>query len=270
MSFRVRAVVLASLTLPCAARAASQSCAAPPSYGEVMNAVATLPGLDTIPIRGVLSVAVIVTSDAPMRAELGTPAWDSPDTIPETCRIPLLWTSRGDSVVVTWITNPHPSRVVPEGLPTDTSLQSRPRPVYHTQRPVARSTTTLDSLLTAAYARSGTSGARNRSTFYVLIDSLGRLSVARIARSSGVRALDEAGLEALLTLTFEPVLVDSQPVAAWFLLPVSWQTYRAPRQRPGRTQHGTAVCDVPRRDPSCELPRPPGCFGMAASAICSR
>jgi TonB family protein len=94
----------------------------------------------------------------------------------------------------------------------------------------------MDSLLAAAYAQADSAVTRTESAFFVLIDTLGQVSMSRVGSSSGVRALDEATLRALTTLRFEPARVDANFVSAWFLLPVFWLKYRPPGQPADRSQ----------------------------------
>lgn len=65
-------------------------------------------------------------------------------------------------------------------------------------------------------------GVEGESTLRLFITASGGVDSARVERSSGYAAFDSAALAGSRALRFEPARRGTEPVGAWFILPVTF------------------------------------------------
>jgi protein TonB len=65
-------------------------------------------------------------------------------------------------------------------------------------------------------------GMRGTVHLRFLVDVNGAVIDAQVQRSSGIAALDEAGLAAIRLCTLPPMIVDGQAVQSWQSVGYSW------------------------------------------------
>jgi TonB family protein len=103
----------------------------------------------------------------------------------------------------------------PGGPPTQDEVQeySSP-PVVASRREFLRS-------LTASYRRlAGTDNPSGVVEVLFLVDTLGGVPEAHVARTSGHRSLDSAAIRGVSQITFRPAYLDDQTVCMWIALPI--------------------------------------------------
>jgi hypothetical protein len=102
-------------------------------------------------------------------------------------------------------------------------LSDRPRPIAHTALARIRTESLYQSMLDSARARSQGDVGNGESMIMTLIDGRGIVVLSRLLRSSGVRSLDEAALNIMLTTLHVPPDSAGTPVTAWYANPISWR-----------------------------------------------
>jgi TonB family protein len=140
-------------------------------------------------------------------------------------RMPVLWTSNGDSVVAHWVVQPAELRgayldAPPPGVPAGRRLEDGPSFTPFEEYPRA---TNMDEV--ARVLRAHLPGAprlepiagsrRGHVALWLFITTDGSVARAQIDRSSGRRELDEAALEAVALARFRPPLRGGRAVPAW-------------------------------------------------------
>jgi hypothetical protein len=227
----MRENVAIALLLPCALLAIgtrkSEFCtSSPPAYADVIEALGRLgPRLDSIPLIGTRNITVVVRNDQTELVEVGIASQNTIASSSASCRVGLLWTSRGDSLAVHWLVDPgffSLSDTTPTVSPDD--ILAVPRVLSHPTRGYVRSRALADSLIAARAEAAGAEIGVGATNVWVLIGPDGRLMNARIARSSLVRGLDEQALTIPGQLDYEPARLQSgEPVPAWYLMPIIWR-----------------------------------------------
>jgi TonB family protein len=140
-------------------------------------------------------------------------------------RVPVLWTSNGDSVVVHWVVQPAELRgaspdATPPALPAGRRLEDGPSFTPFEEYPQAAN---MDEVARGLRAHlPGTprlepiaGSLRGHVALWLFITADGAVARAQIDRSSGRRELDEAALAAVALARFRPALRGGQAVPAW-------------------------------------------------------
>jgi TonB family protein len=221
------ALVLLLLPGPGTGTLAGQACeeGTAPDYAELMGALSRLrPTLDTMTLRGKLHVTVRRTNGqleaSLIDGHVGAGVTDSG------CRGSYLWTSRGDSLIALWSVSPVAPPTPAGGQDPPPSFLDKPRPVPYTARARVVAPQIARALL-AAYQRSSGAPAEPTTTeLLLLVDSTGRGAVSRIARSSGIRRLDEAALRIATELSYVPARDRDRAVSVWYAMLVRWHPRR--------------------------------------------
>jgi hypothetical protein len=79
------------------------------------------------------------------------------------------------------------------------------------------------SMLDEARASSPGELGAGATAVMTLVDERGIAVVSRLLRSSGVRRLDEAALNIMLTNLYVAPDSAGTPVAAWYVTPITWR-----------------------------------------------
>ena len=79
----------------------------------------------------------------------------------------------------------------------------------------------------AAPAKAGDKPAAGTVTLALLVNPNGRVTEAKITKSSGLRELDKAAIVGVAHCRFEPALIDGAPAPSWFSFVQTWPATRA-------------------------------------------
>jgi hypothetical protein len=207
------------------ARAQECTRASQPSYRDLPDVLRTLDfRLDTLTVSGNRDLTVVLGSFGTRRTILGRPTEAAVASASAACRLAVLWSTRGDSLVVNWLLEPTRLDLVPDSLELRRlTLSDRPRPIAHTGTARIRTESLYQSMLNSARARSGDDIGAGATMIMTLIDERGFVVLSRLLRSSGVRSLDEAALNIMFTTLHVPPDSAGTPVTAWYVNPISWR-----------------------------------------------
>jgi TonB family protein len=166
-----------------------------PTTQVVHVATTTLPPAPkTLPVPA----APVISAAAPPEATLDLPSWN-------------------DVVKL-------PSPPAPKAAASETADNTWTGPV--TVQPSVANPDTLRSALERAYPNLlREAGIGGTVRLLVRIDTHGRVLEAKIERSSGYRALDDAALKVSGILRFHPALNRDTPVSVWVRIPVTFQVH---------------------------------------------
>jgi hypothetical protein len=134
-----------------------------------------------------------------------------------------LWTSRGDSLVVHWLSAADSLvAITPLVTPPSADITDRPQPIQYDQPATFGSPDIMRSAILAA-SRAAGGQTRRTAAFMILIDTTGRaLNVRMTTRSSLVRELDEAALRIYSGTQYHPAEDNGTPVLSWLLAELHW------------------------------------------------
>jgi TonB family protein len=229
MNERVMAILLAC-TFELSAWAiplAGQDCrdAERPTYEQVVDGISQLASiLDTLTIRERRHVTIAVQSGGQQRTTLlGRPTAATAESASSICRFALLWTTRGDSLIATWLVTSSRVATIADSTPADLTPPDQPRPIHYDLFPGLLDPGARDRLVSQLFQEAGEPKPRGATMVLALIDTSGVVVIARLLRSSGVRALDEAALEIWRHQRYTPAVSEGRRVAVWFASPISWQ-----------------------------------------------
>lgn len=226
----MRTMQLLSVLVPLAASSApaiAQPCAAgDPSYVDAIEIIERLGGqaLMNLPVAGTRDLTAVMRTGAPPLVRVGRHPGPAEGDATPTCRRAVLWTSRGDSIAVTWIRAVDSVGIVSQdAADATTALADMPRVVPHLTMASPRFTPRVDSLRRRALAEFPDVG-RGATNVWVLIGVDGTVTLTRIASSTRVEDLDQAALDISRQAGFAPARDDQdRPVAAWYMIPVLWR-----------------------------------------------
>jgi hypothetical protein len=220
----LRGVVLAAVTVALSGTSAAQTCAAAArrDYADIAAVLSEAKlRLDTLSIAGTVELTAIVGRGD--QISFGAPTAVTLSSAAGYCRVAALWTSRGDSIAATWLFEPTSIELVAPVTSAPGLLVDKPRPVPHTSKARVVFSNVSQRVIERARSRAAGAIGRGQTTILTLVDSTGLPAVTRLLQSSGVRALDEAALSAMMVSLLSRPDSAGRPVAAWYETPISWR-----------------------------------------------
>lgn len=194
-----------------------------PTYSTIVDAIAGLGStLDTLAIRGRRHVTIAVGPGEVRSVRLGLPSPRTTARASATCRMALVWSTRGDSLIAMWLATDQAVETIPDSVLVNLTLADQPRPIQHDVRPSLLQRTSRDRLVAQLFEEAGEPEYSRSAMVLSVIDTAGAVVMARLIKSSGVRELDEGILEIWRHLRYSPASFEGELVAVGFATPIAW------------------------------------------------